>query len=169
MKERATKYKKYPKLEELKENGKDIKPKKEKKEKKPKPEKILFAKVSDVKKLINEAIGSLTTKFTKAVDLLEKKNKNSFSKIDNGLITVNQKTLIAVGRLDRDRRKFMARAEKMEETFLYIMHNIKKNQFLYAHYPEDWVKNYQDIKKGIKSENEFMDKEIKKKNATNCK
>ncbi len=43
-----------------------------------------------------------------------------------------------------------------EDSMLHILHNIKKNQFLYAHYPDEWVRNYQDLKKGIKYENEFM-------------
>ena len=46
--------------------------------------------------------------------------------------------------------------EAFEESLLFIMHNIKKNQFLYAHYPDDWVKDYLDVKKGLKYENERM-------------
>lgn len=50
--------------------------------------------------------------------------------------------------------------EDFEESMMYIMHNIKKNQFLYAHYPEEWVNSYLDIKNGMKYENEFMDKQF---------
>jgi len=52
--------------------------------------------------------------------------------------------------------------ESFEESLLMIMHNIKKNQFLYSHYPEDWVKDYLSVKGGIKFENKFMDKKIEK-------
>ena len=48
--------------------------------------------------------------------------------------------------------------ESFEDSLLHIMHNIKKNQFLYAHYPDEWVKDYRSLKKGLKFENEFMDK-----------
>lgn len=48
--------------------------------------------------------------------------------------------------------------ESFEDGMLHIMHNIKKNQFLYAHYPEEWVQNYLSLKEGMKYENEFMEK-----------
>lgn len=47
--------------------------------------------------------------------------------------------------------------ESFEDTMLHIMHNIKKNQFLYAHYPDEWAKNYLSIKDGLKDENEYME------------
>ena len=46
--------------------------------------------------------------------------------------------------------------ESFEESLLYILHNIKKNQFLYSHYPDEWVKNYTSLKQGLKEENKFM-------------
>lgn len=54
----------------------------------------------------------------------------------------------------------MERIATWEESMLYIMHNIKKNQFLYANYPDDWVKHYNDIKEGLENENAYMDKKI---------
>ncbi|NGX57211.1 MAG: hypothetical protein K940chlam3_00095 [Chlamydiae bacterium] len=50
-------------------------------------------------------------------------------------------------------KKIEKRIESWEESMLFIYHNIKKNQFLYAHYPDDWVKDYNDIKRGVKAEN----------------
>lgn len=47
--------------------------------------------------------------------------------------------------------------ESFEESLLYVIHNIKKNQFLYSHYPEDWVKNFLSLKEGIQYENKFME------------
>lgn len=55
-------------------------------------------------------------------------------------------------------RLSQTKLEDFEETLLYIMHNIKRNQFLYSHYPEEWVENYLSIKEGLKAENEFMEK-----------
>lgn len=52
--------------------------------------------------------------------------------------------------------KIIQRMESWEETLLYLSHNIKKNQYLYSHYPDDWVNNYLDIKRGLKSENNWM-------------
>lgn len=48
--------------------------------------------------------------------------------------------------------------ESFEDSMLHILHNIKRNQFLYSHYPEEWVKNYQSLKEGLKAENEFMER-----------
>ncbi len=129
----------------------------EKKEKKKKKKPLT---IEEIQKAMDVSVENLNDKFTKSLDSLEKKVFKNFSKIENVLITVNQKTLLTLKQLDRDRKKFTQRAEKLEETFLYILHNVKKNQFLYAHYPEDWVNDYLDIKKGLKSENEFMDKKI---------
>jgi nitrogen-specific signal transduction histidine kinase len=50
-------------------------------------------------------------------------------------------------------KRIEKRIESWEESMLYIYHNIKKNQFLYAHYPDEWVKDYKDIKQGLKDEN----------------
>lgn len=49
------------------------------------------------------------------------------------------------------------RFQAWEETLLLTYHNIKKNQFLYSHYPDEWVKKYSDIKQGLRDENEAMD------------
>lgn len=48
------------------------------------------------------------------------------------------------------------RMESWEESMLYLMHNIKKNQFMYSHYPDEWAKNYQSIKEGAKFENVWL-------------
>lgn len=52
--------------------------------------------------------------------------------------------------------KIVKRMESWEETLLYLSHNIKKNQYLYSHYPDEWVNNYLDIKRGLKGENNWM-------------
>ena len=49
------------------------------------------------------------------------------------------------------------RFQSWEETLLLIYHNIKKNQFLYSHYPDEWAKKYSDIKQGLRDENEALD------------
>ena len=64
---------------------------------------------------------------------------------------------------DADERAYFAldrvrnMIDNFEDSMMHILHNIKKNQFLYAHYPDEWAKNYQALKEGIKDENKFMD------------
>lgn len=53
-------------------------------------------------------------------------------------------------------KKIEERIESWEEQFYYIFHNIKKNQFLYSHYPDYWVKSFADLKEALKYENEMM-------------
>lgn len=50
--------------------------------------------------------------------------------------------------------------DAFDESLMMVIHNIKKSQFLYAHYPDEWVKNYLDVKNGMKKENEYLDKKI---------
>lgn len=49
--------------------------------------------------------------------------------------------------------QFDEKSDSLEETILSIYHNIKRNQFLYAHYPEEWDKTFLEMKKKIKEEN----------------
>ena len=42
----------------------------------------------------------------------------------------------------------------LEETFLSLYSNIKRNQFLYAYYPEEWNETFLEFKEKIKKENE---------------
>lgn len=58
---------------------------------------------------------------------------------------------------------YSKKTESLEEGLMYVLHNIKKNQFLYANYPDEWVKEYADIKKGIQAENKFMDDKIRER------
>ena len=54
--------------------------------------------------------------------------------------------------------------ESWEESLMLIFHNIKKNQWLYSHYPDEWLKNYLDAKKIVKVENKNLESICKKKN-----
>lgn len=90
------------------------------------------------------------------IDELEKKIKRMLTKHDK--LTLNAKrTHLEIVKLFENIERRMG---SWEESLLYVMHNIKKNQFLYSNYPDDWVQNYQDLKNGLKSENEWMDKKI---------
>lgn len=52
--------------------------------------------------------------------------------------------------------------ELWEESLMLIYHNIKKNQFLYAHYPDEWVRTYLDAKKALIQENKDLGCKTKK-------
>jgi len=107
---------------------------------------------NEIFNMIENKIGTLSNTLLKRLDrntrILEKKLKLS-EKLDLDVTSLLQKIEVKV--------------EHLEETFLCIFHNIKKNQFLYSHYPDDWVKEYLDIKEGLKFENKFLDKKIEEK------
>lgn len=45
------------------------------------------------------------------------------------------------------------KVEILDETFLCIYDNIKRNQFLYAHYPEEWDQTFLQMKEDLKKQN----------------
>lgn len=96
--------------------------------------------------------------------LKKKKEKVSKQKEDNRSELKKEITQLVewVVKGEKALQEFSSKVEGFEETLLCLQHNIKKNQFLYAHYPEDWVKSYQDLKEGMKHENEFMQSKITK-------
>jgi hypothetical protein len=52
-------------------------------------------------------------------------------------------------------KDFCSRIEDLEESFSIIFHNIKRNQFLYSKYPEEWWEtNYINFKESLKLQNE---------------
>ena len=113
--------------------------------------------LNEIKKIHIEALNKVEKKFSKQIN-------SALSKIPSYLNSIT-KTLKDVDSSLLDNKMTVTdmetKLDQFEEALLHIMHNIKKNQFLYAHYPEEWVKNYLSIKKGIKYENEFMeDKDV---------
>lgn len=46
----------------------------------------------------------------------------------------------------------------LDETFLLLYSNIKRNQFLYAHFPEEWNETFLQFKERLKQENEEFKK-----------
>lgn len=51
-------------------------------------------------------------------------------------------------------KDFVKKADILEGTFLSIYSNIKRNQFLYAYYPEEWNETFLEYKEKVKRENE---------------
>lgn len=102
----------------------------------------------------------------------ENKSENEFSLIEKKFtyIEKNQKSLSRkLEMIKKHMESYMdapnllafkceKRLQEFEDTLMHLYHNIKKNQFLYSHYPDEWAKNYSEIKKGIKNENVFMQK-----------
>lgn len=58
--------------------------------------------------------------------------------------------------ISSDLSLFRERVELLEETLLIIYANIKRNQFLYSHFPEEWDQTYLSFKEQIKAENEEL-------------
>lgn len=61
-------------------------------------------------------------------------------------------------RLEKSLQENSRKMNSMEETFLIIYTNIKQNQFLYAHYPEEWDRTYLQMKVNLKKENKNLEK-----------
>lgn len=98
--------------------------------------------MADFRKGAEKRLANIEERINKSLKILESSNL-----FFNSVIKKNEEQI----------RKCKSQIEDFEESLLYIMHNIKKNQFLYSHYPEEWVKNYLDIKKGLVEENKFME------------
>jgi outer membrane protein assembly factor BamD (BamD/ComL family) len=47
----------------------------------------------------------------------------------------------------------MKKLDCIEETYYILYSNIKRNQFLFAHYPKDWDKDWMEIRDKLKEEN----------------
>ena len=54
----------------------------------------------------------------------------------------------------KEMKSFDSKVSIMEETFLSVYSNIKRNQFLYSYYPEEWNETFLEFKEKIKKENE---------------
>lgn len=57
--------------------------------------------------------------------------------------------------------EFLYKADVLEETFLSIYSNIKRNQFIYAYYPEEWNETFLEYKEKVKRENQEFQHLIK--------
>lgn len=108
------------------------------------------------RELLDQYAGHLHTSISKGFKTVCENMKNMEKRNQDSQLEI--KKLLTQGKqvyIDLE-----SKVESLEESFLLVMHNIKKNQFLYSHYPEEWVKDYLSIKEGLKHENNFMDKKI---------
>ncbi|HUU88164.1 MAG TPA: hypothetical protein VMX17_10480 [Candidatus Glassbacteria bacterium] len=87
---------------------------------------------------------------------------DNFSKLNNKQNKINTEFAKLFKTMESTLENFSDKLSSNEETFLFLMHNIKKNQFLYSNYPDDWIKSYLDIKNCILFENRKMDEKIEK-------
>lgn len=112
------------------------KPKKEKKELSDFEEKLLKEISSHLKAKFEEMIKKMLKKF-------DSKFKEFYSKYEKKLLTELEKSNLEMN-------SFCTKIETLEETFLLLYTQIKQNQFLYANYPEEWIKEVNEkIKKSI--------------------
>ena len=114
-----------------------------------KREKMLLTPKNEFTELLNnkhaEIVNTINTNFVKLNNRQNKLNTD-FAKLFK--------------KMDSTLKTFSDKLASNEETLLFLMHNIKKNQFLYAHYPDDWVKSYINIKDSVSFENEYLDNKI---------
>ncbi len=101
----------------------------------------------DIFNFFNMHLKAIVSKASSTFTTLEATQKNHHKAMKTSLQEL-KKTL----------HDFSLTVANLEESILYIFHNVKKNQFLYAHYPDDWVTDYLSIKEGVKFENEYMEK-----------
>ena len=87
---------------------------------------------------------------------LFKKQEVLASKIEidhNKIIGFDKKLTTLLENIDEILINFSQKMELMEETFLVLYSNIKRNQFIYAHYPEEWNETFLEFKETLKKEN----------------
>jgi hypothetical protein len=98
---------------------------------------------SEGKHIINQTLNHLNRK----IDVfMEKYEKDSHKHLTKAL---------------KEMSSFCKKIDQLEETFLIMFTNIKRNQFLYSHYPEDWWdENYLHIKEKMKKENKDYKKAV---------
>lgn len=93
--------------------------------------------------------------------MISKKMKQIFRKIKS-MESEQEKLILSIHRqlhaVELVHSDLTDKISFFEESLLLIMHNIKKNQFLYSHYPDEWAKDYLAVRKGIEEENSFLDK-----------
>jgi len=103
---------------------------------------------------------NLTDLFNKLAEELKEESKKNFKKIDSKLSKLNSEILKSLISFNERSIVLTEKINEWEESMLFILHNIKKNQFLYSHYPDQWVKDYYSIKSGLKIENIYMDNKV---------
>ncbi len=129
--------------------------------------------VSENKKKEVKNIHKMLNRVQELIEVLEKKSLSMDKNADmvDRMVRMFERTSGIVLKKNQDShdalqdefKLIQERVKDWEDSLYYIFHNIKKNQFLYSHYPEDWVKSYLDLKGGTQYENEFMQKKLEEK------
>ena len=115
---------------------------------------------------LTDGLKGYTSKIEERLSKLDAFIKNAELALDKMQKFVDkcEKTHVArVTELNESFKTMAAKVEAWEESLYYIFHNVKRNQFLYSHYPEEWVKNFQDLKAATLFENAYMDEKIANK------
>lgn len=108
-----------------------------------------YTRVEEEQKKIDKQrrkIDTIAAQLVQQMKSLNKCNADALKSIRSG----TSKSELVVKKLAKNFASY-------EESLLMVMHNIKKNQFIYSHYPDEWVKNYLDVKKGLQDENRFLE------------
>lgn len=100
---------------------------------------------------------------TKTLTTIVRKNNKLVKEFDR-VMNISLKNLLDMSRHLAD---FYKKVDSIEETFLLMYFGIKRNQFLYANYPEEWNETYLNMKKRLK-EQEEQEEEDREHNAKVC-
>jgi hypothetical protein len=107
-------------------------------------EKIIKELDKNFPKIFNEKFKEKSDLITK--EILKKIN----GKINTFFDKYEKQMLNELKKSNKSMENFCKQIDSIEETFLILYQNIKQNQFLYANYPEEWLKEVNDkIKKII--------------------
>jgi hypothetical protein len=101
------------------------------------------------KKLMKAYLRELRELHKRSLDKMHKHLERHENHIEEG----NKQLAEIFKRLEKSLKENAKKMSSMEETFLVIYTNIKQNQFLYAHYPEEWDRTYLQMKANLKKEN----------------
>ena len=132
-----------------------MKKSKKPKEKRPSPPKEAKGKTT-LKEELFEVLKQNKAEIQKSHRIALKKmaveNEKFFSFITHHMKELKDLSIAASSQCIHSLETVGEKIRDWEESFYYIFHNIKKNQYLYAHYPDDWVKEYLDIKRALEAE-----------------
>lgn len=89
--------------------------------------------------------------------------QGTLGEIEKKQVSILKQIKLELAKLKKEVSEYKSHYEKLDETILYTMHAVKKNQFLYSHYPDEWAKNYEEMKKGLIEENNYLDEKCEEK------
>lgn len=112
----------------------------------------------ECKKCFHDLGREIRKDYTKFLHRFLREHKVFYKKADKCFKQISEDSGYSLKAIRCALKEFEKSKDIMEETFLSVYSNIKRNQFLYAYYPEEWNETFLEFKEKIKQENkEFED------------